>query len=74
MSKTSDYLKKQVNNQKHLTTNILIYTTIGIIIGEIYYYLYSSGEALVYPVYALIFLLFLRIIEDYSDKKQKKKK
>ena len=73
MSKTSDYLKKQISAQKHLTTNILIYTAIGIIIGEIYYYLYANKEALVYPVYALIILLALRIIEDYTDKKQSKK-
>jgi|GEM_PF-6838519 len=74
MSKTSDYLKGKINKTEHLTTTILIYTAIGIIIGEIYYYLYASKEALVYPVYALIILLIIRIYQDYLQKTKKGKK
>ena len=73
MSKTSDYLKQKINKTEHLTTTILIYTAVGIIIGEIYYYLYSAKEALAYPVYALIILLAIRTYQDYLSGKKAKK-
>jgi len=74
MSKTSDYLKEKINKTEHLTTTILIYVAIGVIIGEIYFYLYSATEALMYPVYALVVLLAIRTYQDYLSNKKSKKK
>ena len=71
MSKTSEYLKKKINDTEHLTTTMLIYLAIGVIIGEIYYYLYHSSESLTYPVYALIILLAIRTYQDHASSKKK---
>ncbi len=74
MSKTSDYLKEKINKTEHLTTTILIYVAMGILVGEVYSYICSTTECLFYPVYALMILLAIRTYQDYLAGKKEKKK
>ena len=71
MGRSSNLIKGRINKAEDVTIGVIIYTLIGIIIGQIYATMYAGQNAFMFPVYALIFFLAIKTIKDYKKGKKK---
>ena len=67
MGFASNLIKKKVDKAENMAINIIIYTLIGIIIGQIYAVATAGQDAFMYTIYALIIFLGIRV---YMDSKK----